>query len=740
MKVLITGGYGFIGSHTAERLHKEGYKIYVIDNLSTGDKENLKIKHKFYRMDVKDRKCEEIFANNKFDMVIHFAAQIDAAMSQKKPCFDAENNILGLINMLTLSNMYNVKRFIFTSSAAVYGDNVKIPLSEDEKCFPINPYGLSKLTGEKYCELWKNSYGLETVCLRLSNVYGPRQSIRGEGSVFSSFMNSIFNERKLLIYGDGNQTRDFIYVEDVADAVYKSMQFSISDVINISTNKQISINDLVDSLRKLHPSIEVEYTKARKGDILHSRLLNNKAVEELNWAPKYSLNEGMDRTYSWYKENLKKSKPKKMKKEKEKKPERFSSIKKILPYIENLLALVVVFLLSKFSKDYGLDIDIDFKLVYIIVIGIVYGLKQSSISVILSCLLFIWEINERGQDILSLLYNADTLIRFCLYIFVGGALGYSIDIKKHEIDNKNDEIEEIKEKFDFLYDMYDESKLVREELQNQIISTEDSFGKIYKITSSLNTLEPEKVFGATVGVIEEIMKSKDVFIFSVSKTQNYLRLISSSKESKVNVPKSLKVQDFPEIERLIYEKKIFINRDLKKSLPIMMSPIVVNDKVLALIAIYNLEFEKMSLYKGNLLKVVSNLVTSSLARAYQYDQVIFEEKYIAGTFALKRKYFEQILHSKIESREKYSTEFVLLKLHELDWKNKGIPYKVEKSIRELDYMGVNDKNELFLLLSNTKEEEAQYVMNRLKNISIELEIVKEVEYDESFDFNTHIAI
>ncbi|WP_432666259.1 NAD-dependent epimerase/dehydratase family protein [Wukongibacter baidiensis] len=740
MKVLITGGCGFIGSHTAERFYKEGYKVYIIDNLSSGRKENLIIKHKLYEMDVEDRKCEEIFANNDFDIVIHLAAHIDAALSIEKPCLDAESNVLGLINILELSSKYNVKKFIFASSAAVYGDNEKIPLIEDDGCNPITPYGVSKLTGEKYCGLWKTIHNLDTTCLRFSNVYGPRQSIKGEGGVVSIFMNNVFNNRKLLVYGDGQQTRDFIYVEDLVDAIYKAVEFCSSDILNISTNTQVSINDLIHSIKKLHRDVEIEYTKPREGDILHSRLLNDEAIKELSWAPIYSLEKGIEKTYRWYSNYCKQNDAKVIKESKVKeKKEKKSFLRSLLPYFENLISFFIAYFLSRFSQKIGMETVFDFKLIYIIVIAILYGLKQASIAVFLSCTLFIWDIRETGHDIISLIYNINTLIYFSVYIFVGAVLGYSVDSKKFEIDSKEEALKEIKEKFDFLYDMYNESKLVRKELQDQILSSEDSFGKIYKITSTLDTLEPEKVFGQTVGVIEEIMKSKDICIFSVSKAQNYLRLISKSKESYIQVNKSIKVKDFPEIENLINTKSTFVNKDLKKSLPMMMSPIVVNEKVIAIIAIYKMEFETMSLYKQNLLKAVSSLVTSTLARAYQYDEAIYDEKYVSGTLVLKRKYFSQLLQNKIEIRQKDYADFILLRVSGSNWQDGDISYQIGKTIRELDYIGVNEKNELFVLLANTSKKEAQFVISRFNKINIDVELIEEDEYYGNLHIGTFSA-
>ncbi len=735
MKVLITGGYGFIGSHVAERFHKEGYEVYIIDNLSTGSSSNVEIRHKFYPMNVQDQACKELFSNNQFDVVVHLAAQVDATASMEEPCNDARTNIVGLINMLNLSGRYGVKKFIFASSAAVYGDSEKLSLTEEDGCLPMSPYGAGKYAGEQYCKLWKTVNKLDTISLRFSNVYGPRQSTKGEGGVIATFMDHVLNDKVLSIHGSGQQTRDFIYVEDVVDAVYKSAEFCHSDVLNISSDTQVSVKDLAELISSLNPLVKVEYSMPRNGDIMHSRLSNAKALSALNWVPIYTIERGIEKTYKWYKSSCHLNKTIGDEESAAAEvPERDGIFRKLVPYIENILAFLIVFFLHEYSRNHGIPILIDMKLVYIIIFGIMYGLKQTLISVFLSCALFLWEIRGTGSDIISLIYNINALLHFSMYIFVGSVLGYSMDSKKYRLDAKEDELKDITEKFDYLYEMYNESKVIRKELQDQLTNTQDSFGKIYKVISVLDTLEPDRIFGEAVGVMEQVIKSKDIYIYSVSKTQDYLRLVSKSKGSSINAEKSIKVSDFPEIENLIRTKGIYVNRDFDKTLPVMAAPIVLDNKVLAIICVYSLKFETITLYKQNLLKIVSNLITSSLTQAYQYDQAIYEEKYIKGTRILKKKHFDRLLQNKIQDKQNHSTGFVLLRvsdLREMDpW---SISRQIEKNIRDSDYMGVNEKEEIHILLSNTSSAEARHVIDRLTDMKINIEVIEEDEYHEVYN-------
>ncbi len=252
MKVLVTGGYGFIGSHVVERFEKEGHEVFIIDNMSSGKVENVSCKHKFYKIDVEDKSCEYVFKNNKVDIVVHLAAQINVTTSLEDPFLDTKTNILGLVNMLELSAKYKIKKFIFASSAAIYGNNEKIPLTEEEIAEPLSPYGISKYMGEKYCEKWNDIYNLDTICFRFSNVYGPRQGIIGEGGVISIFMDNIVKDQKITLNGNGEQTRDFIYVSDLTDALFKAAESDISHgVYNLSSNSRSSLNNLIKILNDL---------------------------------------------------------------------------------------------------------------------------------------------------------------------------------------------------------------------------------------------------------------------------------------------------------------------------------------------------------------------------------------------------------------------------------------------------------------------------------------------------------
>jgi UDP-glucose 4-epimerase len=301
MKILVTGGAGFIGSHIVDLLIENGYEVVIVDNLSTGKEEFINKKAIFYKKDITDDDLYEIFEKEKPDYVVHQAAQIDVQRSIDDPVFDAKVNILGTVNLLESCRKSGIKKIVYASSAAVYGNPEYLPIDEVHKINPISYYGISKHTAEHYFEVYSQLYDLKYTILRYANVYGIRQDPKGEGGVISIFIDKMLKGERPIIFGDGNQTRDFVYVKDVAKANLLALEKGDSEVVNISTNKATSINKLVELMNEImNTSLEPIYAEPRKGDIVHSYLDNKKALEVLGWKPEYSLEDGLRETIEYY--------------------------------------------------------------------------------------------------------------------------------------------------------------------------------------------------------------------------------------------------------------------------------------------------------------------------------------------------------------------------------------------------------------------------------------------------------
>lgn len=304
MKVLVTGGAGFIGSHIVDQLLANGHEVVIIDNMSSGKEVNLHPKATFYRSNIEDLRVQEIFAMEKPEIVIHQAAQTVVQTSVREPVRDAQTNIIGTVNLLEAARQHGVHKFIYASSAAVYGDPQYVPIDEQHPVAPLSGYGISKYTPEQYLHVYAHLYGLSFTILRYANVYGIRQDPHGEGGVISIFIDKAINQQAFTIYGDGQQTRDYINVVDIARANVAALTSGDGEVLNIGTGVHTTLNQLVDQLQTISGHrLETIYAAERAGDISHSYFTIAKAKKLLDWAPSISLEAGLQMTYGWYAAN-----------------------------------------------------------------------------------------------------------------------------------------------------------------------------------------------------------------------------------------------------------------------------------------------------------------------------------------------------------------------------------------------------------------------------------------------------
>ena len=303
MKILVTGGAGFIGSHLLQLLQgQQGVEVVVYDNLSSGRREHVPKGIRLVEGDVRDAEgLANLFASEGFDSVVHLAAQTMVPYSLSHPEEDCQINLLGLINILECCRKYAVKHIVFSSSAAVYGDNLNIPLHEEEKPMPTSAYGITKMASEHYLRMYHDLYGLNTTVLRFANVYGERQGAGGEGGVVSIFCKLLAAGQGVTVFGNGEPTRDFVYAGDIAEALWRGSQLEGHHVINISTQKETSVNQLLAAFKQaVGREFPVQYAPIREGDIFRSVLANGRCVELLGFCPAMNLQEGVARTYADY--------------------------------------------------------------------------------------------------------------------------------------------------------------------------------------------------------------------------------------------------------------------------------------------------------------------------------------------------------------------------------------------------------------------------------------------------------
>ncbi|MDR4493931.1 MAG: NAD-dependent epimerase/dehydratase family protein [Nitrospirales bacterium] len=303
MKILVTGGAGFIGSHVVDRLIQEGNEVVVVDNLSTGKRKQVNKKAVFYKLDIQSKRIDKILRNERPRALIHLAAQMDVRHSTEHPQFDAQVNILGTINLLEHAVRHGVRKVAFASSGgAIYGEQEVFPAPENHRTEPVSPYGISKLAGEKYLAYFANATGLRYVALRLANVYGPRQDSEGEAGVIAIFTRKMLQNEQPIINGTGKQTRDFIYVDDVVEAILVTLGEDVQGIFNVGTGQETTINDGYRILKELTNSqCKDLFGAAKKGEQYRSVLDVRKIRETFGWDTQVSFQEGLTKTVEYFK-------------------------------------------------------------------------------------------------------------------------------------------------------------------------------------------------------------------------------------------------------------------------------------------------------------------------------------------------------------------------------------------------------------------------------------------------------
>jgi len=302
LRILVTGGAGFIGSNVVDRLVLEGHKVTVVDNLSTGFEENINPKAKFFKADIRSAVIDKILERAKPDILCHHAAQIDVRKSTTDPIFDAEVNINGSLNLLNACVKHKVKKVVFASTGgAIYGEQDYFPADEKHPANPLSPYGVAKLTIEKYLLFYRETHGIEYVSLRYANVYGPRQNPFGEAGVVAIFAQKLLSGQRAVINGNGKQTRDFVFVDDVVQSNALALRHPKSDIFNIGTGIETDVNSVFRILRSQTQSGQKEiHSPAKPGEQQRSVLDSSKARRILKWKPRVTLDQGLAQTVDYF--------------------------------------------------------------------------------------------------------------------------------------------------------------------------------------------------------------------------------------------------------------------------------------------------------------------------------------------------------------------------------------------------------------------------------------------------------
>ncbi len=755
MRVLITGGNSYLGASIAERFTREDHEVSVIDSSFKNSEynntsEEIRKKLKFYNLKTTDRECKKIFDASTFDTVIYISESL-----RSKNLWNGSGNgkyideqcISGLVNIGNLSAEKKVKKFIFISSTDIYGNTGNIsPATEESETVITGSEGVGDLLGEYYCNKFSKSSKLNTTILRISKFYGPGQlpeNTDGSENYFNipAIIKDIVGDRVVEVNVSDRKTYDFIYIEDAVDAIFKvTMDKCISGVFNIASNNETTLDNLLDIISGIKKPKKLVLRDSQKSMQLNRSWIDNtKLKNQVNWYPATGLKEGIRRTFDWQAEILNDNNKKSGKaagkiKSKEESGER-KKIKNALTVVENLLLLLIFAFLQYGELFFNIKIpaiSMDFMIIYIILAGILWGQVQAYIAMLLASALFIGASFFAGVDIITFLYTPSNLIMLALYLLVGIITGYAIEKKNREITSKTFAYGGLTEKYMFLLDIYNQTKTIKNELENHVIDTEDSFSAIYRTVKEVDSLEIERVFTGAISAIERIMKTDKVSIYIAGCNGNrkFLRLKARSIALSDKIPNSIKISDSPYLKEVINGKRMYVNRSLESGTPVMATPVKDGDRVLAIISIHDTGFENLTANYENLFQAVTGLVSNAIKRAYFFEQSLTDKRYLPDTKILVSDVFEKVLAEVKRNMDELGMSFALLRVTGGAKNHIKISEKIAAGIRENDYIGISKNGNIYILLSNTNNNYAGLVVERLEEKGVRSELVEEGILDE----------
>lgn len=683
MNILIVGGCGFLGSNLAEKFHKEGHTIHIIDDRPDAEKTKFTFKTHIMQCSANDEKCKAFFELYNFDVVVYAVCASDGAYQQ---------NFSGLVNILELSYKYKLKKIIVLTD---------IPDSMMVKCH--NEYKFFCQQQEVYCKNWADEFQLPVTLIKLANIYGPKMTISNYQSVIPKlFKSSSFAEGKqpaedLLKY----RPQNYIYVNDMAEAVNKAILVDklpfILTLENVTKVTAVALQKMVTAIVKGD-----KYTQGADDFIPADKDAATSCENILNWQPRYSLPEGLRMTWKWYQSLQQSSPPQKI----------IANTKKVLtgflPYIENIILFAITAFISiriDTSNNFESMAGLDCSQIYILIMGLVYNKKQSIIAAFLSMLLFLVQLRLNGVDPISVFYDMTYTVHLIAYLSMAVITGYITDNHNFQLQSLTDKLHRINDKQKFLKKSYDETLRLKNKFYKQIINSRDSIGWLYNSINKLYSIESEKIYSAAIDVITELMETDNAVIAVVNKTTTgndvFLRLKIKKGKKVAALPVSVKVSEHEYLDKVVNKKETFVNKLFIKGAPDMAVPVIVGDKVIAVIGIYDVPFEYFSLHYEKMMRIISMMMAEALHRAQQYEKDTHDKNYVAGTDILKEKAFkqiEEILKQRgTDSYCKFKVDEVEgIALNNLRTIGQMAPY-LQNAARAQDHIGITGENVYILL-------------------------------------------
>jgi UDP-glucose 4-epimerase len=718
MNILITGNLSLLARTCADELTNQKHRVVLaannIDHLGIHSKSAI-----LHSIDPSWDIFREAISSYGFDAVVFLATREEQLHGQEGP--GTGSQLDALRNTLELAKSQNLKHFFYISSTEVYGTAEQ--RLEDAEPVPASLNGHALSAGEQYCRHYQNEYQLNITILRLPYVYGLHEN---EGFLYG-LVQDCKSGNPITLPGDMTKLNNFLHARDFADFLKRALdeEYSTQDIIiNLCSLASLTNSELCALLHEHFPTTSFSFDEETK--LYTGPAGGSVAKNRFDWVDlrnfKTELAEYIDHLDAT---------PAKKKAGARTRFTRFASIVELLKPVELILGAILIQFLSQLTGTLIQYKYIDFRLLFVVLMASMYGLRYGLLASLLMSLSLIYTWFQLQIDWNLLIFNVGNWFPPVLYFVTGLIIGYAHDRYQTILENQKNQTQLIYDKYQFLYEVFNEIRKLKDEFREQVIGYRDSFGKIYTITRELDTLQEQDVFLKALNILEDVMENDSIAIYRLEPDLRYARLEVSSASLRSTLVKSFKLTDYPEAVQSIGQGIIFQNTTLLPNYPAYLAPVFNNsypfNVPVAIIVIWSVSFERYSTYYYNLFKVVCGLIQASLVRASKFLDANYERLYIAATRIMKPEAFNEILRARAEMNKNMISVDQLIQVDRGGLSFEDLYFSISEGIRVGDVVGLRADDKCYILLCQADKTAASQVVTRLEKLGLHSRLLNDQE-------------
>lgn len=718
MDILLVGGLNRLMNAVLNKLNKEGHRTYILTGSKNHDN-SYKNAYEKYRFPYDCDCLKEIFDSVSPDITIFFGAH-DSNFNWSDSRRESVRYLAGLQNVLTSYATLKKGRFLYLSSGEVFSQSCFDDISEDARPSAVGFHSMAVAQGEEICQSYGQTMGLDTIVLRLDHLYDvPDKKMKEEPDVCTKMCIEAIRTGR--IQASRKQIFSMLYMDDAVEFLYKVLAAKEvkGGLYHISSGEVISEMQLAELVQK-EMGEDVEILDNTVGETFRIVLSNREFAEEFGLQIFHPISEVVKKTAKYVRHHRSHYV---QERDTGKGPwgKLLQSIRMILraavPYAENMVCFIPFFMLNNRAVGSEYFANLDFYLLYVLLFAIVYGQQQATFSAILAVAGYCFRqmYHRSGLDVM-LDYN--TYVWIAQLFILGLVVGYMRDQLQAIRGEKERELHYLSDQLDDIQDINTSNVRMKNVLEIQIVNQNDSFGKIYEITSSLEQYEPSEVLFYAAEILSRLIGSKDVAIYTVA-NRSYARLFSATSKKARELGNSIEYTKFGEMYDKLREKSVFINKSMDERYPLMADAIYGEDEMQLILMVWGIPWERMTLSQANMLVVVGYLIQNAVLRANRYLEALEHQRYVEGTNILDTEAFTTLVEAYLGARQKGLTECTILQIDVKDGKFEEAGEALGKLMRQTDYLGKMADDHLYALLSNTDPRDADYVIQRFADTGYE---------------------